>query len=76
MTIDGSDFTKADGDVSGRKAIIAAQNDIAVTADGTADHVVVDDGTEYEASTCTSIGLSNGGTVSVPAWDIESGDPT
>ena len=76
VTINSGDFTKANGDTSGRKVTVAAQNDIAVTADGTADHVAVDDGTDYEITTCTSVGLSNGGTASVPAWDVEVSDPT
>jgi hypothetical protein len=37
-TLTGGDFSKANGDTSGRKLILAAQNGISVDADGVAAH--------------------------------------
>ena len=76
VTIDGTDFTNADGDTSGRKLIIGTQIDMSITATGTADHVAIDDGTDYVITTATSQGLTSGGTVTTPAFDYEIGDPT
>ncbi len=75
VVIDGSDFTKANGDVSGRKVTVGQQTDVSISASGTANHVVIDDGTDFYATTCTSQALTSGGTVTVPAWDIEIADP-
>ena len=38
VTLDGSDFTDANGDTSGRKVTVAAQNGVTVDASGTATH--------------------------------------
>lgn len=75
VAITGVDFTKANGDTSGRKVTVAQQADISITASGNADHVVIDDGTDYYVTTCTTQALTSGGTVTVPAWDIEFADP-
>lgn len=75
-TLTGGDFTNADGDSSGRKATVAQQADLSIDASGDADHVVMNDGTDYYVTTCTSQSLTSGGTVTVPAWDIEFADPT
>jgi len=75
-TLTGGSFTKANGDTSGRKTTIASQSSMSITGTGTADHVVVDDGTsEYEVTTSTSQALTSGGTVTSPAFDIEIADP-
>lgn len=67
----------ADGDVSGRKITMAQQADIPIDASGTATHVSGDDGsTLLFVTTCTSQALTSGGTVTIPAFDIEVGDPT
>lgn len=76
VAIDAGDFTKANGDTSGRKLTVAQQTDISISTGGTANHVVIDDGTNIFVTTCTSQVLTGGGTVTVPAWDIEIGDPT
>ncbi len=71
------DFTIADGDTSGRKLTVAQQSSISITATGTATHVGLDDATDLQyVTTCTSQALTSGGTVTVPAWDIEIADPT
>jgi hypothetical protein len=74
-TVTGTDFTKADGDTSGRKITTAQQTSLSITSSGTADHVAVDDGTDYFVTTCTAQALTSGGTVTVGAWDREIADP-
>lgn len=77
--IAGGDITKANGDTSGRKATIAQQANVPIDNSGTATHVaVVDDtGTRILLVTeCTSQALTAGGTVTIPAFDEEIGDPT
>ena len=72
------DFTIANGDISGRKSTVAAKSSLLITTSGTADHVVVDDGTsEYYVTTATPQALiANGSnTVSTPAFDREISDP-
>lgn len=76
VVIDGTDFTKANGDTSGRKVTVAQQTDVTVDNTGTATHVVVSDGTDIYVTTCTSQALTASNTVTVPAWDIEIADPT
>lgn len=71
------DYTIGDGDVSGRKVTVAQQADVPIDSSGTATHVVLDDGTDLiYVTTCTSQALTSGGTVTVPAWDVEVADPT
>ncbi len=72
-------ITKANGDTSGRKANIPAHSNVPIDSSGTATHVgVVDDtGTRVLLVTeCTSQALTSGGTVTIPTWDEEIGDPT
>lgn len=77
VTIDSGDFTKANGDSSGRKITIGQQSTISITTSGTADHVVIKDVTaDYIVTTCTSQALTSGGTVTVPTWKQEIADPT
>lgn len=81
VAMSGGDFSKADGDTSGRKVTVAQKSSISITASGTADHVVLtkEDQSpslfEY-ATTCTSQALTSGGTVTVPAWAVEVRDPS
>ena len=74
-TLTGGDFTIANGDVSGRKVTIAQQASLTIDATGTATHVAINNGTDYYVTTCTSQVLTSGGTVTIPAWDIEIADP-
>lgn len=79
VAIDSGDFTKANGDVSGRKTTVAAQNGITVDSTGEADHIVLADvgaTTLLYVTTCTAQTLTAGNTVNVPAWDIEVADPS
>jgi hypothetical protein len=71
------DYTIANGDVSGRKLSVLAQNAVPVDASGTATHIVLATGSVLKyVTTCTSQALTSGNTVNVPAWDIEIADPT
>lgn len=77
VALAGGDFTKANGDTSGRKVTIAQKSNVSIGANGTATHVAIVDGTTLRyVTTCTSQVLNSGGTVTIPAWDIEVADPT
>lgn len=79
VVLDSGDFTKANGDVSGRKVTIAAQADIPIDTTGTANHVAIctTSGSLLRVvTTCTSQVLTAGGTVSTPAFDYEISDPS
>lgn len=75
VALTGGDFVKADGDTNGRKVTVQQQLDMAISASGDANHVVIDNGADIYVTTCTTQTLTNGGTVTVPAWDIEISDP-
>jgi hypothetical protein len=72
-----TDFTKADGDTSGRKCTVAAKSAVPVDSSGTATHVALCDGSRLlYVTTCTSQALTSGNTVNIPAWKVEIADPT
>jgi hypothetical protein len=80
IVIDSGDFTKANGDTSGRKVTIGAQSSVLIDTSGTATHVALvrtADSTLIYVTTCTSQALTANGsnTVNFPAWDIEIADP-
>lgn len=74
------DFAIADGDTSGRKITVAAQNGASVTASGTATHIVLATGGATDLlryiTTCTSQALTSGNTASTSAWAVTILDPT
>lgn len=71
------DFTIGNGDVSGRKLTVAAQEDVEVDDSGTAAHVALCDNSDIlYVTTCTSQVITDGNTVTIPAWDIEIADPS
>lgn len=74
----GGDFTKANGDTSGRKTTIAAKNGESVDNTGTADHVSLTSATVLLFVTTVSSPptLNLGGTVNFGSWKIEVADPT
>lgn len=76
VVVDGTDFTKANGDVSGRKTTVATQSNISITTSGDATCVVLDNGVIilYIVPSTTQP-LTAGGTVTTPAFDVEIGDP-
>ena len=68
------DFSKADGDVSGRKLILAAQDGITVDHNGTATHYVLGksgDTTIKLVGTVTSQVLTQGNLVNFPVTDVD-----
>lgn len=74
------DFTIADDAVSpyGRKLTMTAKNAQSILHDITATHIALTlaAGTTLRyVTTCTSQALTAGGTVDVPAWKIQIGDP-
>lgn len=76
MTPD-TDYTKADGDTSGRKVTVAAKNAVPVDTSGTADHIAHCDATRLlYVTTCTSQVLTAGNTVNFPAHKMEIADPS
>jgi len=75
-TISGS-MTIANGDTTGRKITTPAQTDVSITGDGDANHICMANGTTLLlVTTCTTQGLSSGGTVTIPAFSYTSLDPT
>ena len=74
--IDSSDFTKGNGDISGRKVTIAAQENLDVDVTETATHVAISDGVDLlYVTTCNPQLLTSGNKVTTPAWIIEIRDP-
>lgn len=79
ITVDGSDFTKANGTTDGRKTTVGAQTGVSVTATGTPSRYALIDGTTLLAWADVdpgSPGLTSGSTVDIPAVAFELGDPT
>lgn len=79
VTITGAAYTKANGDVSGRKNTTVEQADIAIVNTGDADHVTHADSTGTvikRVTTCTTQTLTSGGTVTIGAHKHEISDPT
>lgn len=71
-----TDYTKANGTVSGRKVTVAAKSGVTVDTSGTADHVALVDATRLlYVTTCTSQALTAANTVNFPAWAVELEDP-
>lgn len=80
IVIDGTDFSKANGDTSGRKVTIGAQSGVLIDTSGTGTHIALvrtADSTLIYVTTCTSQAVTANGsnTVNFPAWDIELADP-
>lgn len=74
-----TDFTKGDGDTSGRKVTVAAKSGVTIDSSGTALFVALTKSAGsvlLYVTTCTSQVLTASGTVDFPAWDIEVLDPT
>lgn len=79
VVVDGTDFTKANGDTNGRKVTVAQQASMDIDDSGTATHVALSisgSSTLVYVTTCTSQVLTSGGTVTVPVWDVEISDPS
>ena len=77
VTVTSGDFTKADGDTSGRKITCAQQTGVTIDVTGTADHVaLVDVGTTtlLAVTTITSQSVTAGNTATINAFDLEIAD--
>lgn len=75
ITIAAGDFTKANGDTSGRKSTLAAKT-ITASAAGTADHVVVDDGIDFVVTQLQQAKTVDVGTqMDITAWALTISDP-
>lgn len=80
VTVDSADFTKANGDVSGRKFTVAPQTGVLIDASGTAGHIALLNVAGSEllyVTTCTAQALTANGTntVNVATFDVEVADP-
>jgi len=75
-----TDFTgPVNGDVSGRKITLTAKNALAVIFSGDVSHSILLDGTNKKrmfVTTTTILALTVGGQANIPAWKIETRDPT
>lgn len=73
------DFTVGDGVVSGRKVAVTAQAAVPVGTGGTATHLALglsSDTSLRFVTTATATTLSGGGTIDIPAFNIEIRDPS
>lgn len=76
VTVSSGDFTKANGDTSGRKVTVAAKSAVPVDTTGTSNHVALCDGTELlYVTTHTGQALTAGNTVNIGSWKAEIQDP-
>lgn len=76
VAMSSDDFVLSDGDISGRKLVVAAKTNITVDASGTADHVaLIDDTRLLYVTTVTSKTLVEGGIFDTPSWRAEIKDP-
>jgi hypothetical protein len=77
VVVDSGDFSKANGDVSGRKLVVAAQTAVPVDTSGTSTHVALCDGSDVlHVTTHTSQALTSGNTTNIGSYDIEFLDVT
>lgn len=71
------DYTIGDGDTSGRKLTVTAQEGITPTGDGTGRHLVLSlSGTIRYVTTITEQAMTTADTINIPAFDHEVRDPT
>lgn len=75
-TLTGGDFAKSDAAGGGRKLTIAEQPGLTADAAGDAEHIAINDGTDFYVTTCTLKTLAVSDTVTIPSWTITFGDPT
>lgn len=77
VAVDNTDFTKANGDVSGRKHTLAQQNIASASASGTAAVVCLIDATDllYKVDLSSTQAVTSGNPITVSAHDHEVRDP-
>jgi hypothetical protein len=79
VALTSGDFSKAAGNVDGRKVTVAAKSGVSVTASGTAASYCLIDGTTLLARSdvdAASPALTTGSTTNIPAVAFEVGAPT
>ena len=75
--VGNGDYTKANGDTSGRKLQVVAQTGVSISANGSATHICYTDGTTLlGCTTCTTQVVTSGGTLTIPTHKVEFADPT
>lgn len=78
--VSSADFTKANGDTSGRKVTVGQKTNVTVSATGSVNHIVLANasGTSiiYVTEVSVSQVLTSGNTMTFNVFDIEIGDPT
>jgi len=76
VTVDSGDFSIANHATNGRELTVAAQSSVSVSNTGTAAHVAITDASNVLAVfTCTSLALTSGEQVNVPAFTMQVEDP-
>lgn len=73
-----ADFMVGAGELSGRRIVLAAKEDVEAVAEGTADHVALLDMAGSRllyVTTCPSQAIEAGGSVSFDGWSVEIGAP-
>ena len=79
VAMGSTDFTKADGDISGRKVTVAPKSGVTIGSSGDADHVALVDDNATEllyVTTATTQTLTAGNTMTFQSFDIEFRDPS
>ena len=76
VTIDDTDITLANGDVSGRKGTVAEQDGVTVDDTGEGNHIALCSASALlYVTTCTPQQLTAGNAIKIPVWDFEIEDP-
>lgn len=77
IAVTGTDFTVANGDVSGRKVTVGAKSGTA-SASGNHNHTAIISASDLLAVTTATAtkAINSGDTVNSAAFDFEFGDPT
>lgn len=74
---DGNDYTIADGDVSGRKVTMVQKSGVVIDNTGNGNHIVLDNGVDLIwVTTMAPESLVAAESTIIPAWKVESRDPT
>jgi len=80
IAVDAADFTISDGDSSGRKVRVAAQNGIGVDVSGNLNHAAIIDDAGQQILLINDQGsdtsVTSGGTADTQAFDFEIADVT
>ena len=79
VAMSGVDFTKADGDVSGRKVTVGQKSSIVITAAGDTAHIALLDTVNSKVlyvTSCAPRTVAISDETTTEPWDIEFRDPT